>query len=387
MRKDKKFERVLPLNIDLEKALLYAVIHGEMSLKNVNPQELSKLGKTVYTALAGLVKDGSLNGDGIHARTVWLAATEVHDAGPEVKDYIKEIENGEIPEIQSIHGALARKRIISSLVNEASDQVASGDYSILALKGLIDEHTHKRNTLVALQHEMGKDVSPPKGIPIPCLSKVTEATGGLFGVWLIGGEPAAGKSTLALQIALSVGRRRPVLYYDFEQGTSVIKWHVHKALEGDRDKIDEATKQLYIRTSVGSMEADLDMLSEPCLVVVDSIQKIASSVTYRRESLEQWVHKLEALKKYGHHVILVSEKNRGSYGGASLQGYKETGELEYAADTAFDMIKPDEEDGSRTDLHITKNRHYPKRGYVTTLKRRNSWWFDEEGTSNRREVD
>lgn len=382
-----KFERVMPLNIDLEKAVLYAVIHGQMNLKNVNKDELSKLGKVVHTALTGLVKDGSLNGDGVHAKTVWLAATEVHDADPdELKTFIKEIENGEIPEIQAIHGALARKRIISSLVNEASDQVASGDYSILALKGLIDAHTHSRNTLTPLSSQMGQDVTPPIGIPLPCLSKITEATGGVYGVWLIGGEPAAGKSTLALQISLSVGRRRPVLYYDFEQGSSVIKWHVHKALGGDKEKIAEATHQLYIRHSMASLESDLDMLDTPCLVVVDSVQKVASSVTFRRESLEQWVHKLEALKKYGHHIILVSEKNRGSYGDASLQGYKETGELEYAADTAFDMLKPDEEDGSRTDLHITKNRHYPKRGFITTLKRQNSWWFVEEG-SQRREVD
>ena len=384
----KRFERVIPLNIDLEKAVLYAVMNGDMELKNVNKDELSKLGQIVYTALAGLVKDGSLNGDGVHAKTVWLAATEIHDAdGGELKTYIKEIQNGEIPEIQSIHGALARKRIITKLVNEASDQVASGDYSILALKGLLDEHTHSRNTLSPLVEEMGKDITPPVGVTISCLKKVTEATGGLYGVWLLGGEPAAGKSTLALQISLVVGEKRPVLYYDFEQGTGVIKWHIHKALQGDKQRIADCTHQLYVRHSLSSLESDLDMLDQPCLVVVDSVQKVASSITYRRESLESWVHRLEALKKYGHHILLVSEKNRSTYGESSLKGYKESGELEYAADAAFDMIKPDEQDSSRVDFFITKNRHYPKRGYVTTLKRQNSWWFTEEGTSNRREVD
>ena len=76
----KRFERVIPLNIDLEKAVLYAVMNGEMELKNVNKDELSKLGQIVFTALTGLVKAGSLNGDGVHAKTVWLAATEIHDA-------------------------------------------------------------------------------------------------------------------------------------------------------------------------------------------------------------------------------------------------------------------------------------------------------------------
>jgi hypothetical protein len=377
-----KLERILPLNIQLEKAVLYAVMHGEMDIKNVNPEELSKLGRIVHQSIMGL---GS-NGDGTPARTVFLAATEVHNADrQEIRKYIKDIENSEIPEIQAIHGALGRKKVITSLVNEASNQVASGEYSLLSLKALIESHTHTRNTLIPLCKEM-KDVTPPVGLNVPCLEKITQATGGLYGVWLIGGEPAAGKSTLALQISLSVGRRRPVLYYDFEQGTGVIKWHIQQAL-GDKDKIKDATKQLYIRHTMSSLEADLNMLNEPSLVVVDSIQKVASSVTFRRESLESWVHKFETLKKYGHHVILVSEKRRGTYGEASLSGYKESGELEYAADTAFDMLKPVEEDGAIVDLYITKNRHYQKRGYITTLHRQNSWWFKESSVLNNREID
>ena len=380
----KRFERVLPLNPELEKAVLYALIHGTLSPQTVQIDELSKLGRVVFTAFKG-VSEGHQGP--VRAKTVYLAATEVHNAdAEELKAFIKTIEGGEIPEIQAILSALSRKRVISSLVNEAAEQVASGDYSLLALKGLIDAQTHTRNTLVPLSAEMGVEIKPPEGIPIPCLPKITQATGGLYGVWLIGGEPAAGKSTLALQLSLSVGRRRPVLYYDFEQGTGVIKWHIHEALAGDKTKIQEATYQLYIRHSMSSLESDLSMLQVPCLVVIDSIQKVASSVTYRRESLESCIHKLEALKKYGHHVILVSEKNRSHYGDASMSGYKESGELEYSADTAFDLLKPVEDDGATTDLFITKNRHYPKKGYITTLHRHNSWWFTEN-KQIRREVD
>lgn len=375
---------MLPLNPDLEKAVIYALMHGSLSEKTVQADELSKLGKIVFTAFKS-VSEG--NAGPVKAKTVFLAATEVHNADTqELRAFLKEIENAEIPELGAILGALQRKRVITSLVNEASEQVASGEYSLLALKGLIDAQTHTRNTLVPLAKEMGAEITPPEGIPIPCLPKITQATGGLFGVWLVGGEPAAGKSTLALQVSLSIGRRRPVLYYDFEQGTSVIKWHIHEALDGDRGKIQEATRQLYIRHSISSLESDLSMLQVPCLVVVDSIQKVASSITYRRESLESCVHKLEALKKYGHHVIMVSEKNRSHYGEASMSGYKESGELEYAADTAFDMLKPVEDDGGTTDLFITKNRHYPKKGYIATLHRQNSWWF-LESKEVRREVD
>ena len=184
MKRRTNFERVLPLNLELEKAVLYAVMHGKMDIKNVNRLELSKLGQCIYGAIAGLGTGGT---QAIKPKTVYLAATEVHNAdGPEIKAYLKEIEQGEIPEIQAIHGALARKKVITTLVNEATDQVASGEYSLLALKGLLDAQTHSRNTLIPLCEEMDGEVKPPEGMPIPCLPRITQATGGLFGVWLIG---------------------------------------------------------------------------------------------------------------------------------------------------------------------------------------------------------
>ncbi len=383
MKPKASYERILPLNPDLERAVLYAVMNGKMEAKAVSVDELSKLGRTILKAMGGLSNGKSV----LKPKTVFLAATELHRADPgEVKQYIKDIASAEIPEIQSIITTLARKRIINSLVNEASDQVASGEYSLLALKSLMEKHGTTRNALVPLLEEMGDSEGPPQGEPLPCLPRLAQAVGGVYGVWVVQGEPAAGKSTLALQVAMSVGRRRPVLYYDFEQGTGVIKWHISKALCGDKQKIKEATHQMYIRHSMSTMESDLEMIGQPCLVVVDSIQKVASSVTYRRESLEAWVHKLEALKKYGHHVIMVSEKRRGTYGEARLDGGKETGELEYSADTALDLLLPNEEDGSTVSLHITKNRHYTKKGYLGDIHRTNSWWF-QEAKSNTREVD
>jgi len=379
----KPFERVLPLNPDLEKAALQAVLAGHLDLKALHKDELSKLGKYTYQTLLHLNTKGP-----IKPKTVFLAATEVHGADPtEFKPYLKEIMGSATPEIRSILEALGRKRVINTLVNEASEQVSSGEYSLLALKGVLDKHSGTRNALVPLLKEMTNgEIGPPQGVTLPCLPLLNQTVGGVYGVWVLGGEPAAGKSTLALQISMSVGRRRPVLYYDFEQGTGVIKWHIAEALEGNTKRISEATKQLYVRHSMATLETDLDMLNQPCLVVVDSIQKVASSVTYRRESLESWIHKLEALKKYGHHVLLVSEKRRGTYGDARLDGYKETGELEYAADAAFDLLLPNEQDGSVVELHITKNRHYQRKGFLCELHRTHSWWFHEH-IQQTREVD
>ena len=371
MKKPQSYSPKLPLNDELEKAVLCGIVDGNIAIDKVHPDELSKEGKYIYKVLKefGTRKKVSF-------KAVYLHATEVLGADPaEFKDYLKEVEKAAVPEIESVLDVLARKTIINDMVNEASAQIADGGYSLLALKGLLSQHLSDKNTLVPLSEDM-HDVTPPEGLELPELHSFNKFVGGLFGLWVISGMPAAGKSTLALMIScLTSALFRPVLYYDFEQGQSVLRWHVHKALQGDERKIKKATKDLYIRYNIATLERDLEMLNTPCLVVVDSIQKVAKGITYRRESLETWVHKLEGLKQFGHHVLLISEKNRAHYDEASMSGYKETGEIEYAADAAFDLLLPDPDNSSVVDVHVVKNRHHKFHGHLTTLERINSFWF------------
>lgn len=372
--------RRLPLNPELEYAALGAVMSGKLSLDQVAVEELSKYGQCVHKALSGLDLHGPVS-----AKAVFVAGSDLHGADPaELKAYLKDVASHVMPEVGALLDALHRKKTINDLVNEASDQIASGDYSLLGLKTLIDTHASPKNQLVPLLAAMN-DAAPPKGIHIPSLPTFNDWLNGLYGVWIVQGEPAAGKSTLALQVSLSITQQRPVLYYDYEQGADVIKWHVHQAFSGNRKKIEQYTSRLYVRPSLSSLERDLEMLGEPALIVVDSIQKVAKSVTYRRESLESWIHKLEALKRYEHHVIMVSEKNRAHYGTASIDGGKETGELEYAGDAMFDLMLVDPQDSSLVEVHVTKNRHYHRKGMMVRLRRVNSWRFEED--SRGREID
>lgn len=364
----------LPLNVELEKAVLCGIIHGEVSLDKVHLDELSKEGVYVYKACKEFDSTKEIT-----FKAVYFHATEVLGADPgEFRSFLKEVEHAGVPQVETVLDLLARKTIINDLVNEASSQIAGGGYSLLALKTLISAHTHDKNMLIPLSEDM-EDAEPPTGMMLPGLNAFNKSLGGLFGLWILSGQPGAGKSTLALMISLLTSALyRPVLYYDFEQGKSVIKWHVHKGLQGNERKIKEATSRLYIRHNIGTIERDLEMVKEPCLVVVDSIQKVAKGLTYRRESLESWVHKLEGLKQFGHHVILVSEKNRASYNEPTMHGYKETGELEYAADTALDLMCPNEDDTSVVDIHVVKNRHYKFLGHLTTIRRHNDYWFKDD---------
>lgn len=345
-----------------------------MSVDKVHPDELSKEGTYVYKA----VKEFDSTKD-ISFKAVYFHATEVLGADPEeFREYLKSVEKSGVPQVETVLDLLARKAIINDLVNEASTQIASGGYSLLAMKSLITQHAHDKNTLVPLSEDM-EDVEPPSGLMLPGMNAINKSLGGMFGLWILSGQPGAGKSTLALMISmLTSALYRPVLYYDFEQGKSVLKWHIHKGLRGNKSKIHEATQRLYVRHNIGTLERDLEMVKEPCLVVVDSIQKVAKGLTYRRESLESYVHKLEGLKQFGHHVILISEKNRSSYDEPSMRGYKETGELEYAADTALDLMCPNEADTSVVDVHVVKNRHYKFLGHLTTIRRYNDYWFKDD---------
>jgi hypothetical protein len=195
-------------------------------------------------------------------------------------------------------------------------------------------------------------------------------------MWAIGGEPAVGKSALAWQVTLDVALQNvPVLYYDFENGFQVLMDRTRSIFKGNLDRIREATNKVYIRESIRSLDSDLARLAPPALVVIDSIQKLPGSVEYRRSSLDRWIHRLEALKKRGYYVLLVSEISRGNYGSEAYIGaYKESGEIEYSADMGVHLL---DGGGLGVNAVIVKNRHRPFRGPVALLQRKNDWYLKE----------
>ncbi len=103
-------------------------------------------------------------------------------------------------------------------------------------------------------------------------SEVDEVLGGGLmpgAVILLAGAPGIGKSTLLMQIALSVGRDKPVLYVSGEESASQVK------LRGDRLS-KTVPEQLSLATSTSADDVAATIASGGYnLVVVDSMQTMA----------------------------------------------------------------------------------------------------------------
>jgi len=370
--KRKKDERILPLGPVLEQAVVGALVSGRLSLKGVRKDELSKPGQAVYKILH------ENEGKTVSLKTLKIAASEVYGIDKaEFKEYLDNLISDS--DIASVLQTLRRKRTVNQLVNEATNQIASGDYDLSPLSHILENTQVERKKLSPLGDDKSEIKHPP-ALPIKSLPRLTAAVGGVYGTWIIGGTPKAGKSTLTTQIAVSIAKRyMPCLYYDFELGYDVVRDRLLAAFDGDREQYDIAVKNFYLRRSISTLEEDLVSIGQPCLIVVDSIQDLPTSSQHNVEDLGRWVKRLDALKHRGHHTIMVSEVNRFSYGTPTPKGYKGSGEIEYAADVAITAVLPNEEDPSTVDLFVTENRHFRKRGLVCQLERVNNWWFKEAG--------
>lgn len=366
-------KRTLVLSEQLETMVLGAVLHGAVPFDLVKKDELSKNGRYVFDALERLRKSTAPPFD---HNAVLSMATEVLGAdADDVRPYLKRLSvESAGKEVGEIVRAVRDRQVLVDILNSASEQLEKCVLDKSALLTCFD--TQRIDSLVPLANLAGEKLpDPPSGIPLKSLPFLSNATGGFFGMWAIAGTPGVGKSALALQVTLHVCQHKPVLYYDFENGLHSMLHRIGDAL-GSVEKLKKATQQLYVRDSIKWMETDLAAVPAPALIVVDSVQKLPTSVEHRRTSLDKWIHRLEALKKRGYDVLLLSEKDRANYDKAVINGFKETGEIEYSAEIGIQLLEGEDEE--HVDLYIVKNRHRKDKGHVCTLVRRSVGWFVEE---------
>ena len=374
----KKKVRLVPLSEDLEKLALCAVMRGVVPDSELHEDELSKLGKLILKAVRHLrsYEDAP---EELPVASIQATASEILGADHhEVRDYTAScfaLAAGR--EAGDLLRAVRQKSILVQVLNEAGNQLATGTLDLGKISESLSQEDDVRKLLSASELLANGLPEEPTGLQLKTLPLLSQASGGLMGMWAVASEAGVGKSTLAVQLAVEYGRVGPVLYYDMENGPDVMLYRVGKRYGGDVAKARQATKNIYFRESIRSLSDDLrSMGKRKCLVVVDSLQKLPTSVDNRRSSLDVWVHRFERLKKQGHTVILISEKNREQYGEATQRGFKETGEIEYSADFGFHLL-PEKGMDTMSKVIIVKNRHRPHSGSVCYLERVNGFRFVE----------
>lgn len=370
------------LSNDLEYTVLHAIARGAVPPDVVSSDELSKAGRIVYKAVESLLAAGNKppitsNSIGVFSVDVlgaprdpirqYLQAMDTASAGVEAKDILQKVRD---------------KQTLVDVINEAGAMLQKGVLDAGLLTTRLTSDTASRGEVTPISKRLGdKFPDPPAGIGIDSLKLITRATGGLYGMWVISGEPGAGKTALAWQVALDVGQKIPAIYYDHENGFEVLMDRTKQLTNGDLNKAKHLLRMVYHRDSIRSLDSDLGVVAPPAVLVIDPVQKLPGSMEFKRASLDRWVHKLEHLKKRGYHVIMISEVPRSQYGqDAYIGAFKESGEIEYSADTAIQLL-PGRENGA-VEVHIVKNRHRPFKGYAAMLSRVNAWRFKELGADD-----
>lgn len=330
----------------------------------------------ILKAIQSLVADGQHPPFATNA--VGLVAVDVLGAPHEViREYLRAMELAVAGvEIGAILGKVRSKQALIELINEASTMLGKGVLDVGLLTSVITRDAGVSDIRPLTEELKDGFPDPPEGLSIDSLPALTEAVGGLYGMWAISGEPGVGKSGLGWQITLDLGRKLPAIYYDFENGLSVLLERTRSMVSGNLERARNLVRNVYYRNSIRTLDADLASVPAPALIVVDSIQKLPGSIEHKRASLDRWVHRLEYLKKRGYHVIAISEIPRSQYQqDAYIGAFKESGEVEYSADTGIQLLPAKE--GS-VEVHIVKNRHRPRKGYVAMLGRVGGGWLFKE---------
>jgi replicative DNA helicase len=221
------------------------------------------------------------------------------------------------------------------------------------------------------------------------------------GLYILGGAPGAGKTSLSLQIACEVATRAPVLYVTYENAPDnlVLKAICRLALvqpgaveRGRADlarlrqgaaafsKISSriALREGTSRITLDTLRTEAEQIIEthggaPCLIVLDYLQRMA--VHQEQASIADNVSALslglrELASRLDSPILAISSLSRaGSYDSPTLQGLQGSEDLEFAADVVLLLgIRQDVSLSSRAiakstaggrllDLVVAKNRY------------------------------
>ena len=206
------------------------------------------------------------------------------------------------------------------------------------------------------------------GLPtgIPSLDRVLNGLN-RRGLYVLGGAPGAGKTSLSLQIACEVAQQAPVLYLTYENAPdnlvlkSICRLAVVQpsAVERGRADLDRLAKGARLFANMaprlalleGNSRITLDTIRReaenvmaqhdgtPCLVILDYLQRMAvhqghGAMSDNVSALSLGFRELAA--QLDSPILAISSLSRsGSYDMPTLQGLQGSEDLEFAADVVL----------------------------------------------------
>ncbi len=360
--------KAIRLSPELEKTLLAGVIHGAVSVESVDRAELSSNGLPIYDAARDLLNGGASVPLGMADLAVLLV--DVYGVPADQARARLDVIKAAVPAGRGATEAVRKLRernTLLSIANAAAKQLQTGEYNPDALFEAVSGATATSDQPVTLADLIGdKMPDPPFRVPMRLLPNFSHRIGGgLVGLTVVSGEPAVGKSDLALQASVETQRNLPVLYYDIDNGLPTIVEKLKRMVGDNLERIKAATRGLYLRDSIRTLDSDLVHIKPPALIVVDIFQALPTPSEYERQGLAHWIRRLGALRGRGYVVLVVSEVNRNGYGNPSMGALKGSGEIEYAADLAFQLVPS----SAGALVKVIKNRHGAFKGDCIELVR------------------
>jgi replicative DNA helicase len=296
-----------------------------------------------------------------------------------------------------------------SRIQQAIREFRSGQ--VMALPDLFPEMLRDIRARHQAVKEHGKaTVGLPTGI-----TRLDNLLGGLQpGLHLLAAEPGMGKTMFALQVAAHVAQEGvPVLFVSFEESLprlalkavcSRVGLEAKRFTDGYEDpetlawamqQYGPALAKLYLiegtaRLSVAQVKAKaLQVMhrsgTKRCLIIVDYLQRWAAS----RRDFADFRHVVSGLVsdlrelalRLDSPIVVISSQNRLGQGSAKLVSLKESGDIEYSADTALFLVEAEKRTATpparAVDLVIEKNR-YGDKGKVDLIFRPQVGLFREE---------
>lgn len=375
-----------PLSPRIERLLLFKMAQGSAPMDAVRAEELSKMGQSIYASILQLSKAGKLPAK---PATLELTAVESHgadiaDVRPYLQRMVKTGEQLSEADPADVLQSVRDQRLGQELTNRIWEQLRTGHLDTGDLIALLTQE-RRASSLVTAEALMKAGIPPEvSGPEITSLPRISHASGGVHGRFILGGLPNIGKTPLAWQIALEFSHygKRPVLWYDLDDTGEQALLRRNYEIFKDTKKARKAVRSIFLRDSVMTLDADLNA-TPGALVVVDSVQVLPVGTNKdRRMSLDNWLQRFKQVSKRGHPVILISEVSRVNYKEARMSSFKETGAIEYAGTFALQLTQDEYDDP--TEITVVKNRHREKKkgetiGRITNLvaHSKRKWWVKE----------